>query len=85
MFMYTGEVVIKRENLKNFLKTSNELKIAGLTKLANKESSEPSESKHGLSRWNQEGIEEAEEERKENANEETPGCERQVNQKHIFG
>ena len=62
MFIYTGEVAIKRDNLKNFLKTANDLKIAGLTKLADKDSSEAGKSKQGLSRRNQEEVDEEKEE-----------------------
>ena len=69
MFIYTGEVAIKRDNLKNFLKTANDLKIAGLTKLADKDSSEAGKSKQGLSRRNQEEVDE---EKEESSNEDNP-------------
>ena len=72
-FMYTGEVVIERENLKNFLKTTNELKIAGLTKLTSQENSDKNESRQGLCWSNPEHIEGLDEEKKESSNEENSG------------
>ena len=36
-FIYTGEVMLEKENLESFLETANELQIAGLTKSAGKE------------------------------------------------
>ena len=43
-FIYTGEVVIEKRNVEQFLEAANELKIAGLTK-ANKSETEDSDSK----------------------------------------
>ena len=64
----SGEVVIERENLKNFLKTANDLKIAGPTKLANKDSLGTSEFNQGVKRWNPVCREEADEEKEESSN-----------------
>ena len=44
------------------MKTANDLKIVGLTKLADKDSSEAGKSKQGLSRRNQEEVDEEKEE-----------------------